>query len=94
MEGTILLIMQNIMKESKLVIKPVIIKALKKLQFEVIKTESKFYEEVHELECKYAEQFAPLFDRRREIGKHVADSCITCAHAQHTRLLSTRVVDD
>jgi len=43
------------------------IKGLKKLQFEVIKIESKFYEEVHELECKYAEQFAPLFDRRREI---------------------------
>ena len=61
------------------------IKALKKLQFEVIKIESKFYEEVHDLECKYAEQFAPLYDRRREIGKHVVESCITCAHAQHTK---------
>lgn len=29
----------------------------------MIKIESKFYEEVHELECKYAAQYAPLFDR-------------------------------
>jgi len=43
------------------------IKALKKLQFEMIKIESKFYEEVHELECKYAAQYEPLSDRRKEI---------------------------
>ena len=41
------------------------LKALKKLQFEMIKIESKFYEEVHELECKYAEKYAPLFERVR-----------------------------
>jgi len=43
------------------------IKALKKLQFEMIKIESKFYEEVHELECKYAAKYTPLFDRRKAI---------------------------
>eukprot|EP00918_Siedleckia_nematoides_P072961 GHVU01159279.1.p1 GENE.GHVU01159279.1~~GHVU01159279.1.p1 ORF type:complete len:384 (+),score=96.41 GHVU01159279.1:87-1238(+) len=43
------------------------IKALKKLQNEVVKIESKFYEEVHELECKYAAMYAPLFERRRDI---------------------------
>ncbi len=39
------------------------LKALKKLQFKTIEIESKFYEEVHQLECKYASQYAPLFDR-------------------------------
>ena len=39
------------------------LKALKKLQFQMIEIESKFYEEVHELECKYANKYAPLFDR-------------------------------
>ncbi len=29
----------------------------------MIEIESKFYEEVHELECKYANKYAPLFDR-------------------------------
>ena len=45
------------------------LKALKKLQFEMIKIESKFYEEVHELECKYAEKYGPLFERRKDVGK-------------------------
>ena len=39
------------------------IKALKKLQFEMIKIESKFYEEVHALECRYGQQYAPLIER-------------------------------
>jgi len=43
------------------------LKALKKLQNEAIQIESKFYEEVHELECKYAAKYAPLYDRRKEI---------------------------
>lgn len=43
------------------------LKALKKLQFEMIKIESKFYEEVHELECRYAAKYAPLCDKRKEI---------------------------
>lgn len=43
------------------------IKALKKLQFEMTKIEAKFYEEVHQLECKYATQYAPFNDRRRDV---------------------------
>lgn len=43
------------------------LKALKKLQYEMIKIESKFYEEVHNLECRYATQYAPLTERRRDI---------------------------
>jgi len=43
------------------------IKALKKLQNEVINLEAQFYKEVHVLECKYAAQYAPLFDKRKEI---------------------------
>lgn len=43
------------------------LKALKRLQAEVNKVESKFYEEVHELEQKYAAQYEPFFHRRREI---------------------------
>ncbi|CAH1787694.1 unnamed protein product [Owenia fusiformis] len=43
------------------------IKALKKLQFEMTKIEAKFYEEVHALECKYATQYAPFMERRKDI---------------------------
>jgi len=43
------------------------LKALKRLQADVNKVESKFYEEVHELEQKYAAQYEPFFQRRREI---------------------------
>lgn len=43
------------------------VKALKKLQGDVAQVESKFYEEVHALECKYQDLYQPLFDRRREI---------------------------
>lgn len=43
------------------------LKSLKKLQFKMIEIESKFYEDVHALECKYAAQYTPLFDRRREV---------------------------
>ncbi|XP_035672497.1 nucleosome assembly protein 1-like 1 isoform X2 [Branchiostoma floridae] len=43
------------------------IKALKNLQVQCTKIEAKFYEEVHQLECKYAKQYQPLFERRRDI---------------------------
>ncbi|ESO97619.1 hypothetical protein LOTGIDRAFT_103941, partial [Lottia gigantea] len=43
------------------------LKALKKLQFDVIKLESEFYKEVHDLECKYASKYVSMFDKRREI---------------------------
>jgi len=43
------------------------LKALKKLQAEANKIESKFFEEVHQLECKYAAQYDPLLQKRRDI---------------------------
>ncbi|KAL8568172.1 hypothetical protein ACOMHN_027695 [Nucella lapillus] len=43
------------------------IKALKKLQNDAIQLESQFYREVHALECKYAAQYGPLFEKRRDI---------------------------
>lgn len=45
------------------------IKALKKLQFETINLELKFYEEVHALECKYNKMYQPLFEKRCKIVK-------------------------
>ncbi|XP_021166654.1 nucleosome assembly protein 1-like 4a isoform X1 [Fundulus heteroclitus] len=41
--------------------------ALKRLQEQCAHIEAKFYEEVHELERKYATLYQPLFDKRREI---------------------------
>ncbi|XP_077995080.1 nucleosome assembly protein 1-like 1 isoform X2 [Glandiceps talaboti] len=43
------------------------IKALKNLQVKYAKTEAKFYEEVHELECKYVALYQGLYDKRKEI---------------------------
>ncbi|XP_043943150.1 nucleosome assembly protein 1-like 1 [Protopterus annectens] len=43
------------------------INALKNLQVKCAQIEAKFYEEVHELERKYAAQYQPLFDKRNEI---------------------------
>lgn len=43
------------------------IKALKKLQAGMNKIESKFFEEVHQLECKYAAQYEPFLKKRSEI---------------------------
>ncbi|XP_039271855.1 nucleosome assembly protein 1-like 1 [Styela clava] len=43
------------------------IHALKNLQVKSMNIESKFFEEVHELERKYMAIYAPLFDRRRDI---------------------------
>ncbi|XP_071100076.1 nucleosome assembly protein 1-like 1-A isoform X2 [Haliotis cracherodii] len=43
------------------------LKALKKLQFDVVKLESEFYKEVHSLECKYASKYVSLFDKRKDI---------------------------
>ncbi|XP_053800703.1 nucleosome assembly protein 1-like 4 isoform X2 [Vidua chalybeata] len=42
------------------------IDALKKLQVKCAHIEAKFYEEVHDLERKYATLYQPLFDKRRE----------------------------
>ena len=43
------------------------IKALKKLQFDSSKIEGDFYKEVHELECKYAAKYTPLFEKRSKV---------------------------
>jgi nucleosome assembly protein 1-like 1 len=43
------------------------IKALKKIQKNYYEIESKFYEEVHALECKYASQYDPLYEKRKDI---------------------------
>jgi len=43
------------------------IKALKKLQLEATHIEAKFYEEVHELECKYHQMYIPLYEKRSTV---------------------------
>lgn len=43
------------------------LKALKRLQAEANKVESRFYEEVHEIERKYMVQYEPFFQRRKDI---------------------------
>merc|ERR1712004_775310 len=45
------------------------IKALKKIQLEATKIEAKFYEEVHQLECKYHELYLPLYEKRSKVTK-------------------------
>jgi len=45
------------------------IKSLKKIQLAATNIEAKFYEEVHELECKYHEQYLPLYKKRSQITK-------------------------
>uniref|UniRef100_A0A3Q2XRM4 Nucleosome assembly protein 1-like 1 n=1 Tax=Hippocampus comes TaxID=109280 RepID=A0A3Q2XRM4_HIPCM len=47
------------------------INALKNLQVKCAHIEAKFYEEVHELERKYAALYQPLFDKRSDIVKAV-----------------------
>lgn len=39
------------------------LKALKKLQSEAIAVESKFFEELHNLECKYENLYRPFMDK-------------------------------
>ncbi|XP_036399463.1 nucleosome assembly protein 1-like 4 isoform X1 [Megalops cyprinoides] len=43
------------------------VNALKQLQVQCAHIEAKFYEEVHELERKYAALYQPLFDKRRDV---------------------------
>jgi len=45
------------------------IKSLKKLQLEATHIEAKFYQEVHELECKYHKLYTPLYEKRSTITK-------------------------
>jgi len=48
------------------------VKALKRLQFEVARTESEYFKEMHDLEMKYASKYTDFFEKRREIvvGKY------------------------
>ncbi|KAL2094140.1 hypothetical protein ACEWY4_011452 [Coilia grayii] len=47
--------------------------ALKRLQLQYAHTEAKFYQEVHELERKYAALYQPLFDKRRSVVTGAAE---------------------
>jgi len=47
------------------------LKALKRLQAEANKVESRFYEEVHEIERKYMAQYEPFFQRVRAFYLHI-----------------------
>ena len=42
---------------------------MKKLQLEATKIEAKFYEEIHQLECKYLKLYQPLYEKRTKITK-------------------------
>lgn len=50
------------------------IDALKQLQVKCAHIEAKFYEEVHDLERKYAALYQPLFDKVRRLN--VSYSCV------------------
>lgn len=43
------------------------INALKKIQLDSTKIEAQFFKEVHELECKYIQQYVPLYKTREAI---------------------------
>jgi len=43
------------------------INALKNVQVNLLKVEAKFYDELHELECKYSQLYEPFFEKRRTI---------------------------
>jgi nucleosome assembly protein 1-like 1 len=43
------------------------VKALKNYQVKYTEMEAKFYEEVHQLECKYAKMYERLFEKRKEV---------------------------
>ena len=43
------------------------LKSLKKLQLEATNLEAKFYEEIHQLECKYHKLYTPIYEKRASI---------------------------
>jgi nucleosome assembly protein 1-like 1 len=43
------------------------VNALRNLQYDMIKVEAQFYDELHELECKYAKLYEPFYEKRRQI---------------------------
>lgn len=55
------------------------LKALKRLQSDANKVESRFYEEVHELERKYMAEYEQFFQKRRDIvSAHVEPTDAEC----------------
>ena len=48
------------------------VNALKNVQLEMTKVEAKFYDELHELECKFFKLYEPFFEKRKKIvtGEH------------------------
>lgn len=43
------------------------INALKNVQLKMLDVESKFYDELHELECRYAKLYEPFYEKRKQI---------------------------
>lgn len=43
------------------------VNALKNIQLRMVNIETKFYEELHQLECKYTQMYEPLFEQRQKI---------------------------
>lgn len=43
------------------------VNALKNVQLKMVEIEAKFYEELHELECKFAKFYEPLYEKRKQI---------------------------
>jgi hypothetical protein len=43
------------------------VNALKNIQVKMVDIESKFYDELHQLECKYASMYEPLLNNREHI---------------------------
>ena len=43
------------------------VNALKNVQLKMLDIESKFYEDLHLLECKYAQLFEPLYEKRKQV---------------------------
>lgn len=43
------------------------VNALKNVQLKMLDVESKFYEDLHLLECKYAQLFEPLYEKRKQV---------------------------
>ena len=43
------------------------VNALKNIQLDMVKVEAKFFDELHELECKYSKLYEPFYEKRKQI---------------------------
>ena len=43
------------------------VNALKNLQLDMLKVEAEFFDELHELECKYSKLYEPFYEKRKQI---------------------------